>query len=98
MALWLRSHRYANRMIRAGRLLVVFRGEHAELPDWAIRERDWLVTRVPGVFAAAPPAAVFGVDVTATASEATRPPEAPAAAPPAPEEPARTRSTSRRGR
>jgi hypothetical protein len=51
MALRVRSVRYANRKLRVGQLLVVFRGEHADLPGHAHREYAFLVTRVPGVFA-----------------------------------------------
>ena len=61
MALWVRSCRYADRMVRVGRLLVVFRGEYAELPEWAARGRDWMLLRLPGVSAAEAPREVFGV-------------------------------------
>ena len=105
--LWVRSQRYANRMVRVGRLLVAFRGEYAEIPEWAARERDWMVKHLPGVFAAQTPREVFGVGVEATA--ATRSEEVPPADPgptsiarTVDEEPregaARTRPAPRRGR
>lgn len=55
MSLWLRSRRYANQTLKVGRLLVVFRGELAEIPGWAARERDWILARIPGIAAAEPP-------------------------------------------
>ena len=70
-----RSLRYANRMLRVGRLQVVFRGEYADIPDWAEREHWWLVHRVPGV---------FEVREEPAPSEPAAP--APAAEPPVPEE------------
>ena len=57
MGRWVRSTRYANRMVRVGRLMVVFRGERAEVPDWAEREYRWMLARMPGVPAAEPPQA-----------------------------------------
>ncbi len=55
MSLWVRSRRYANRRIRVGRLLVVFHGELAELPDVAVRERDWMLAHLPDVTAVEAP-------------------------------------------
>ena len=57
MSLWVRSRRYADRRIRVGRLLVVFRGELAELPDVALRERDWMLAHLPDVTAVEAPRA-----------------------------------------
>lgn len=78
MALWVRSRRYADRMVRVGRMLVVFRGEYAELPDWAARERDWMVQRMPGVSPAEAPREVFGIYPEApVVTEADGPEEVP---------------------
>jgi len=107
--LWVRSQRYANRMVRVGRLLVAFRGQYAEIPEWAARERDWMVKHLPGVFAAPTPSEVFGVDAGAVAVVPPVPPPpeplpsgAGTATPPVDEEshegPARARPAPRRGR
>ena len=80
MALWVRSRRYADRMVRVGRLSVVFRGEYADLPDWAVREYAWMITCLPGVTPSQAPAAVFGVEEgSAHATPAEAAPAAPAA-------------------
>lgn len=90
MALRVWSSRYRDRGINVGRLLVVFRGEYAELPDWAVPEYNWLVTNVPGVRPAPPPPEPPppAVQVSAVADE--EPPPEPAAVAavehPAPEE------------
>ncbi len=73
------SRRYANRMLRVGRLAVVFRGEEAEVPDWARGEYEWLIRRVPGVF----PAASGRGEVAVPAREVTPVPIAPHVAEPA---------------
>ncbi len=105
MALWVRSRRYAGRMVRVGRLGVVFRGEYAELPEWAVREYAWMITCLPGVTPSQAPTAVFGVDEGEVQAS---PPEAAPAAPVAVEVPApaasevpetaRARTAGRRGR
>ncbi len=105
MALWVRSRRYAGRMVRVGRLGVVFRGEYAELPEWAVREYAWMITCLPGVTPSQAPAAVFGVDEGAMQAVVEPVPVAP----PAVEVPAtttlealegtsRVRTAGRRGR
>ncbi len=101
MALWVRSRRYSDRTVQVGRLCVVFRGEHAELPDWAVREYAWMITHLPGVTPSQPPRAVFGVEEAAAPAPTALAPAAPTAVPPAPEEreaAGRARPLSRRGR
>jgi hypothetical protein len=83
--LHVRSLRYANRSLRVGRLLLVFRGEVAEVPDWARREYEWLLARIPGVAAYEPPRVAPAAEpvraqepveappVVAEATEAARP-------------------------
>jgi hypothetical protein len=102
--LWVRSQRYANRMVRVGRLLVAFRGQYAEIPDWAAPERDWMVRHLPGVIAADTPAAVFGVEAApplAPSAADEAPATVNASAPevePDPGDARRARSAARRGR
>lgn len=80
MSRWVRSNRYANRMVRVGRLMVVFRGELAEVPDWAEREYRWMLARMPGVVAAESPHAPS----PAASPTAPPPPEVASEAAPAP--------------
>ncbi len=68
-------------MLRVGRLAVVFQGEEAELPDWAVREYEWLIHRVPGVFP-------VGLETRTVAEPAREDASSPLAEDPAPPMPA----------
>ncbi len=102
MSLWVRSRRYANRRIRVGRLLVVFRGELAELPDVALRERDWMLAHLPDVTAVEAPSAGTVIVPTPEASDPveSEPAEVASEAPAGAEDdaPRRPRGAGRKGR
>lgn len=90
--LYLRSRRYANSSLRVGRLLVVFRGEIAEVPDWAQREYAWALLHVPGLVAHDPMAATRAPEPSAPVPDDVAEPAEPA------EDAPRPRPSGRRNR
>ena len=98
------SRRYAGRMVRVGRLLVVFHGEHAEIPGWAEREYRHMLAHIPGISPAPasasapsassePPAEPEAIAVTAPPTD---PAPEPAAGAPATADPTWADSTTLR--